>query len=188
MMENKYRSLASLYRMMIEGYKEKDLNDQVSVGSYSTKAFEVSTPAQKLYSDLPKSTNVDEAEKCAIQLDKFFALYKSIMNKDSVSQTDLDEFKALKEKIMKHAEELDLKDKHESILKPLEKAIANKAVIKDQIQPGEEQHPADDPRFNSGSKEYKTDRKNDRDVDNIRKYLLSRNLKAQRKLKIIDDD
>jgi hypothetical protein len=58
----------------------------------------------------------------------------------------------------------------------------------DVISPDEHVHPSDDPRYGNTSKEYATDRTSDRDVDNVKKFLIRRSLKAQRKLKIIDND
>jgi hypothetical protein len=58
--EMSYRSLESKIRDIYEanqiaaGAVESDQNDQISVGSYTTKAFEVSPEAQKLYADLSK--------------------------------------------------------------------------------------------------------------------------------------
>jgi len=54
-------------------------------------------------------------------------------------------------------------------------------------------HPADDPRFHSPPTGNKPDpvagpQGSDRDVDNVKNYLIKRSKAAQRKIKIIDND
>jgi hypothetical protein len=92
-----YTSLAKLARQILEkapgahgalapdGGPEKDMNDQIAVGSYTTKSFEMSDKAQKLYSDLPKDTAGPSAEAAAIELDKIFDLFRDARAKGHIN-------------------------------------------------------------------------------------------------------
>ena len=178
-----YTSLAKLARLILEkapglhgalapdGSPEKDMNDQIAVGSYQTKAFEMSDKAQKLYSNLPKDTPSTSAEAAAIELDKILDLFRDARSKGFINPKDLAVAATSETKVRKLAKEMDLEDAHERV-----------------IDPEDHLHPADDPRFKTDSKDYNTDRVNDRDVDNVKNFLIRRSLKAQRKLKIIDND
>jgi len=143
-----YRSVESRIRDVLEGLqpkdklgKESDQNDQIAVGSYQTKMFDMSPDAQIIFADLPKETDANPAEQTAIHLDKLFDLHKGI--------------------------------------------IASQEV-------GPDYHPADDPRFHSPPSGNKPDPiagpQGDRDVDNVKNYLIKRSKAAQRKLKLIDND
>lgn len=197
-----YTSLAKLARLILEkapgqhgalapdGGPEKDMNDQIAVGSYQTKAFEMSDKAQKLYSNLPKDTPSTSAEAAAIELDKILDLFRDARSKGFINPKDLAVAATSETKVRKLAKEMDLEDAHNEILADVMRHLADYAEDAPErvIDPEDHLHPADDPRFKTDSKDYNTDRVNDRDVDNVKNFLIRRSLKAQRKLKIIDND
>ena len=194
-----YRSIGSVIRDVMEGLTahghmapdggpEKDMNDQISVGHYTTKSFEMSNDAQKLYSDLPKDTNIDDAVATASLLDQLFDLEKDVIGKKHTSQADLKHMKELVNKILHLAGEMNLRAPHEKIVADATNHIEKHSPLPNVIDPEDHLHPADDPRFGTTAKDYNTDRTNDRDVDNVKNFLLKRSLRAQRKLKIIDND
>lgn len=176
--------------MAPDGGPEKDMNDQIAVGSYQTKAFEMSDKAQKLYSDLPKDTPGGSAEQAAIHLDKLFDTFRDAVAKGFISATDMEMARTHVNKVAVLAKEMNLEKEHEEITDDVMRHLTDYAedTPKRIINPEDHVHPADDPRFGTDSKEYHTDRVNDRDVDNVKKFLIRRSLKAQRKLKIIDND
>ena len=197
-----YRSIGSIAREILEkvahghmapdGGPEKDMNDQIAVGHYNTKSFEMSNSAQQLYSNLPKDTNIDDAVATASLLDQLFDLEKDVIGKKNANGSDLTLMKQLVNKILHLANQMNLRDAHEMIVNDaiihIEKYARGESVSGNIIDPEDHVHPSDDPRFGSTSKEYNTDRTNDRDVDNVKNFLLKRSLRAQRKLKIIDND
>lgn len=201
----KYQSMANAIRSVYEAAKptagghgalapdggpEKDMNDQIAVGSYVTKAFEMSDKAQKLYSDLPKDTPATPAEQAAIELDKIFDLFRDARARGHINVHDLKTAITSEKKVMAMAKEMKLEDQHRDILSDVMRHLSDYADAAPEriINPEDHVHPSDDTRFKTDSKEYSTDRTNDRDVDNVKNYLIRRSLKAQRKLKIIDND
>lgn len=195
-----YRSIGSIIRDIMEkkshghmspdGGPEKDLNDQIAVGSYHTKSFEMSNDAQKLYSSLSPDIPPATAEACAIELDRLFDLDKDTTGKDFASQQDHDTALTHIAKIKVLAKQMNLESEHDKIVAPILKRIQDHFEKKPNtiISPEDHVHPTDDPRYGNTSKDYATDRASDRDVDNVKKFLIRRSLKAQRKLKIIDND
>ena len=202
---SKYQSMANAIRSVMEAIKptagghgalapdggpEKDMNDQIAVGSYTTKAFEMSDKAQKLYSDLPKDTPSAPAEAAAIELDRILDLFRDARARGHINPKDLTAAITSEKKVMAMAKEMNLEDQHRDILSDIMRHLNDYAVGAPEriINPEDHVHPLDDPRFKTDSKEYNTDKTNDRDVDNVKNYLIRRSLKAQRKLKIIDND
>lgn len=173
-----------------DGGPEKDMNDQIAVGSYQTKSFEMSDKAQKLYSDLPKDTPGASAEAAAIELDKIFDLFRDARARKSINPKDLETAITSEKKVKKLASEMGLEKEHNDILSDIMRHLTDYAADAPErvIDPEDHVSPHDDSRFKTDSKDYNTDRTNDRDVDNIKNYLIRRSLKAQRKLKIIDND
>lgn len=172
-----------------DGGPEKDMNDQIAVGSYQTKAFEMSDKAQKLYSDLPSDTPADAAEHAAIELDKILDLFRDARARGHINPKELDAAITSEKKVRKMAKEMNLEKEHDDILSDIMRHLKDYTDSAPQriIDPEDHVHPLDDPRFGTDSKDYNTDRTNDRDVDNVKNFLIRRSLKAQRKLKIIDD-
>ena len=173
-----------------DGGPEKDMNDQIAVGSYQTKSFEMSDKAQKLYADLPKETSGADAEAAAIELDKIFDLFRDARAKGHISPDALRNAMTSERKVRKLAKEMNLEKEHDDILSDIMRHLADYAEDAPErfINPEDHVHPSDDPRFKTDAKDYNTDKTNDRDVDNVKNFLIRRSLKAQRKLKIIDND
>ena len=195
-----YKTVGSIIRDIMEkkahdnmapdGGPEKDLNDQIAVGSYHTKSFEMSNDAQKLYSNLSKDTPVASAEACAIELDRLFDIDRDTTGKDFANQQDYNTALISIDKIKVLAKEMNLESEHDKIIAPILKRLKSHFNKRPStiINPEDHVHPTDDPRYGNTSKDYATDRVSDRDVDNVKKFLIKRSLKAQRKLKIIDND
>jgi hypothetical protein len=188
----KFRTLENTIRDVVRGKMvleqrddlEKDQNDQIVAGTYRTKNFEVCVKAQKLFTNLPKGTDPEATEKSAILHDQLFALEKQVVSKERSTQADVDEANKIVEKIMLHANTMNVSNRmgylkdHISIIESYKQEEGNTF-----------DNPSDSlikKRFTSPPS-YSTKERNDRDLDNS-KFLIARNLKAQRKLKIIDDD
>ena len=159
---------------------EKDQNDQVAVGSYMTKYFEVSPKAQFLYDNLPKDTNPSAAENSAIAHDRLFALEKEVLAKKIANPEDVKRAEELRDRIMSFAKQMNLEKEHEYINKNLDTI---KSLVKDDSKDSVEDQIAH--RFASPPAR-RTPEPKDTDIDSS-KFLIRRDLKAQRKLKIIDD-
>lgn len=198
-----YKPLASYVRDILEkkelraknnqapgGGPETDMNDQIAIGSYNTKAFEMSNKAQKLYSNLPKETDSNSAEQAAIHLDQLFALHKIGMVKGYTSPEAIKTAQEHADKIMSLAKGMNMEKDFGDIVGDSMGYLKGKTgeYPDNEIEPDQEKSPEDDNRFNTPSKDYTTDRNNDRDVDNVKHFLIKRSLAAQRKLKIIDND
>ena len=174
----------------VPSHVETDPNDQIAVGSYQTKSFEISRPAQVLYSSLPKDTNPDAAQAAATNLDRLFAINKTVKSSGRATQTDLDNAKAFGDKVKSSAKEMGLEAEHNDIVDShIENIKKHLTSDNDRVSPNADYHPSDDGRFKSPPKEYTPEGpRNDRDVDNVKKYLINRSKAAQRKLKITDGD
>ena len=185
----KYLSLQHSVRQILEKkghYVETDPNDQVVVGTYKTKSFEQSDDAQKLYSNLPKDTPPDTAEKSAILHDKLFDLHKSVLASGRATKENMDTADQLVGQIKKLAADMKLSKEHgyldrvvndfSSHLDDSGNTMNSKSLDVEKIND----------RFASPSKE-QTKERQDGDIDNS-KFLITRNIKAQRKIKIIDAD
>lgn len=173
-----------------DGGPEQDMNDQIAVGSYQTKSFEMSNDAQKLYSNLPKDIDVNAAEQSAVLLDKLFDIYKHSAVTKHASEADWQMAQEFAKSIRALAKDLNLEQEHEGILQSVLRELEDYAADNPPrvIDPEDHVHPLDDPRFKTHAKDYNTDRTNDRDVDNVKNFLIQRSMKAQRKIKIIDND
>lgn len=193
-----YRSVESRIRDVLEGLqpksklgKESDQNDQIAVGSYQTKMFDMSPDAQIIFADLPKETDANPAEQTAIHLDKLFDLHKGIIASQEASQADIDKAEELVGKIKPLADAMGQAEKINKIANDHFNDL--KKYFKDETKDvGPDYHPADDPRFHSPPSGNKPDPiagpQGDRDVDNVKNYLIKRSKAAQRKLKLIDND
>jgi hypothetical protein len=164
---------------------EKDMNDQVHAGGYTSKHFEVSAPAQKLFASLPKNVDTDKAERSVQLHDKLFAIHKKTHASERSTSADMKAAQELHDQIMSLAKEMDLEDKHGHVKDSLDfikQKFDAEGNVKDDVS-------SDDvaKRYASPPKDYQTDVKNDADIDNISKFRISRDKRAQRKLKIIDD-
>lgn len=192
-----YVTLGRAVRMVLEGVnkhaKESDQNDQIAVGSYTTKAFEVSPEAQKLYADLPKETNASDAQDAATALDKLFDIVKDVEHTGVATQAHIERAKIHGEIVMRAAAGMKLEKEHDAIIKAAMKSIHSKMSEHDkELNPDAEYHPADDKRFYSPPKGNAPDPvagpQGDKDIDNLKRYLIKRSRAAERKIKIIDVD
>ena len=194
-----YRSLESKIRDIFEGNhiamgaRESDQNDQIAVGSYTTKAFEVSPEAQKLYADLPKDTNASDAQTAAEHLDKLFDIVKDVHHTGKATAAHIARATMHGEIVKRHAAGMKLEKEHEAIIKAAMDSLHAAAGEHDnEIDPNADYHPADDRRFHNPPKGYTPDPiagpQGDKDIDNLKRYLIKRSRAAERKIKIIDAD
>lgn len=162
---------------------EKDQADQIAAGTYRTKNFEMCPRAQMLFVNLPHEVNPDLAEKMAILHDQLFGIKKHTLASERSTKDDVKEAGLIADKIRMLGDQMGISnklgylDKHLSDIgsyqedesKPEENITPN--IMKRLVTPPVSQHAM----------------KKDSDIDSS-KFVLSRNLKAQRKLKIIDAD
>lgn len=205
----KYRSLESIIKEVAAGYKppsaykslehsirgimegkphrvETDPNDQLTVGTYKTKGFEQSPEAQKLYLKLPKDTPPDVAEKSAILHDKLFDMHKNVMSTNRSTPENVSAAQGLIDQIKAQAKKMNLEKEHgylDRILKDFNNHLDDSGNIVNADKMDVEKMTS---RF-AGPSYDQTKEKPDSDVDNSH-MLVSRNIKAQRKIKIIDND
>lgn len=170
-----------------KGFIEKDQSDQIVAGTYTTKNFEVCPMAQKLFASINKDqtvTNPDKLEKMAILHDQLFALEKQAIAKEQSSTDDTKEAELIAQKIYMLGDDLKLGDrlsyvkKHIDIIRSYEKPDQ---MVFDNPSPDVIRKRMTEPPSS------RTREPEDRDIDNS-KFVISRNIKAQRKLKIIDAD
>jgi hypothetical protein len=183
--ESKYMSFKTAVRTIFEKRIEKDYNDQIVVGGYRTFQFDMCPKAQKLYSDLPVDIDRNRAEVAARMLDQLFGLEKGVIATEKATDEDIKQAKTYADRIMDQARMLGLSKEH--------------AFVADHIKTIESYHKteADKPKTDVTDDDIKkafnrppiapTKEIQDSDIDN-QKFRISRNLKAQRKLKIIDND
>lgn len=194
-----YRSLESKIRDIFEGVSdaakgalESDQNDQISVGSYTTKAFEVSPEAQKLYADLPKTTNASNAQNAAEALDKLFDMVKDVEHTGVATQAHIARALIQADIVRREAASMFLEKEHEKLIQAALDAIRNKQDTHAELDPNDDYHPADDKRFHNPPKGNAPDPipgpQGDKDIDNLKRYLIKRSRAAERKIKIIDAD
>jgi len=88
---------------------------------------------------------------------------------------------------MKFAGDMNLNSEHGYIIDIYRKIVDAQSANVDRPPLA---HLPDDPRFQTLPKDLNQEPGpgNDKDIDNMKNYLISRNIKAQRKLKIIDND
>ena len=190
---NQYRSLENRIRDVIRSSRiklregreqiEKDSNDQIVAGTYRTKHFEMCPGAQKLFTSLPKGVNPDQAEKAAILHDQLFALEKQVVAKERSTDSDIEEAGQISDKIRMYADMMGISDRVKYIdghMKIIKKHREEDGRVKEKITDNEMKRLQTPPMT-------PTKERADSDIDNT-KYVISRNLKAQRKLKIIDAD
>ncbi len=141
--------------------------------------------AQKLYSDLPADVDRNKAEKAAMFLDQLFAMEKSVIATEKATSEDIEQAKKLAEKAMKMAKEANLEKEHAFVQEHIKKIESYHKV--EDLNPKTEVSPEDVKKKFSRPSLAQTPEPKDMDIDNT-KFRVSRNLKMQRKLKIIDND
>ena len=164
-------------------FMEKDQGDQIAAGTYVTKHFEMCPGAQKLFASLPSEVNPDDAEKLAILHDKLFAMEKHAVAQERTTDDEVEEAGQLADRIRMMADKMGISSRVKYIDDHLK--IFNKYKEKDQNVFDK----VDDKvmRRLLTPTITQTPEPKDSDIDN-KNFRLSRNLKAQRKLKIIDAD
>lgn len=181
---SEYKSVSSAIRSIYEKYVETHSSDQIVVGGYRTKHFEQCPKAQKLYSNLPEDIDRNRAEIAAKFLDQLFALEKGIMSTEKATSEDIEQAERYAERAKDQARMLNMEKEHEfiddhvKVIKSFHKMPSGpkEVVTDDDIKKVFTRPPVDD-----------TPERRDVDIDN-QKFRISRNIKAQRKLKIIDND
>ena len=106
----------------------------------------------------------------------------------SLQQEDVTVAKKHAEKVKHLADKIGLSKEHEFVdthVANIEKHVKDE---KKHLAPHEFIPPDQNPKYQTPAKDYTTDRTSDRDIDNTKMFRISRGLKAQRKLKIIDND
>ena len=185
--ESNYKSFRSALGMIFEKKKplETHFKDQIVVGQYRTFHFEMCPKAQKLFASLPDDVDVNKAEKTAQFLDQLFAMEKSVVASKKATGEDIAQAEKDAEKALKMGKEAGIGDKL--------------AFVQDHIDTIKSYHKVEDrnPKTDVSPEDIKTKftrpslaqtpEPKDMDIDNT-KFRISRNLKMQRKLKIIDND
>lgn len=188
--EKDNRTLESKIRAMSEqrAALEKDQGDQIPAGSYTTREFEVSPEAQKLFlQHIPKTADPNAVEQMAIYHDKLFAVVKHAVAKESASKKDIETANDHIRKIYDLADKIGVAQKVNyfgdmmKVLKGLEKPEhPNNEVDPEDVESEREKVFASKPAT-------ATPEIRDFDVDNTQRFI-NRTTKAERKLKIIDDE
>lgn len=158
---------------------EVDPSDQVVAGSYRTKHFEMNPQAQYLFANIPRDPRMDYGmlEKLAIEMDKLFGIHKRAATNEFATESEKAEADELSRKIFQMARGLNLHNNVDFINDTL-RLIAGLAQRGETV-------PVD--KMRKGTPVVMTKERPDKDVDNS-VFALSRASKAQKKLKIIDDD
>jgi hypothetical protein len=188
--EKDNRTLESKIRAMSEqrAALEKDQGDQIPAGSYTTREFEVSPDAQKLFlQHIPKTADPNAVEQMAIYHDKLFAVVKHAVAKESSSKKDIETANDHIRKIYDLADKIGIAQKVNyfgdmmKVLKDLEKPDhPNNEVNPEDVDSEREKVFTSKPAT-------ATPEIRDFDVDNTQRFI-NRTTKAERKLKIIDDE
>ena len=168
---------------------EKHERDQLAVGTYFTKNFEMSPKAQLLYAKLPKDTDPTSAEKSAILHDKLFALEKHSQAAQSASKQTIDSAKDYVRQIKMHAQKMGLEKEHSYIDTSLNNIKKYGGQVPDvpMAATDDELDKLKAKTSTSPPFERNPDPVKDMDLDS-KNFLIRRNLAAQRKIKIIDGD
>lgn len=168
---------------------EKHERDQLAVGTYFTKNFEMSPKAQLLYANLPKDTDPVSAEKSAILHDKLFALEKQVKAAQSATKQTVDAASDYITQIKMHAKKMGLEKEHSY----LDTNLNNIRKFTDEVpdvpiaSTDDEVERLKTKTTSSPPFERRPDPVKDMDLDS-KNFLIRRNLAAQRKIKIIDGD
>ena len=197
-----YRSLEDKIRDLMEkkspinrdrSTMEFDPNDQIQVGTYKTKNFEVSRDAQKLLSQgIPKDSDEISAEQMAIYHDKLFDLVKQAMVKKRTTKDDVETAENHIDKIKQLAKNVGIEDKVNYLDQHLDKIKkhvdddTSNVVNKTNDDAANVDKADTEKRFTSKPTQYSQEPR-DFDVDNS-KVFAKRSIAAQRKIKIIDDE
>jgi hypothetical protein len=184
-LENRIRDVVRLSRTVLrEGREqiEKDSSEQIVAGTYKTKHFEICPGAQKVFSSLPRDTNSDHAEKAAILHDQLFGLEKQVISKERSTDSDIEEAGQIVDKIRIFADKMNISDKVNYLddhIKIIKKYRQEDGRVMDKVTDKDMKRLQSPPVTD-------TKEKHVRHTDSLK--TVSSNIKAQRKLKIIDSD
>jgi len=158
---------------------EVDPSDQIVAGSYRTKHFEMNPQAQYLFANIPRDPRMDYGmlEKLAVEMDKLFGIHKKAATNEHATDQEKNDADEIGRRIYHMARGLNL---HNSIgfIDDTLRLIAGLAQRGENV-------PLD--KLRQAVPVVMTKERPDKDVDNS-VFALSRASKAQKKLKIIDDD
>lgn len=168
-----------LANMPVTNTVEIDPSDQIVAGSYRTKHFEMNPQAQYLFANIPRDPRMDYGmlEKLAVEMDKLFGIHKRAATNEYATAQEKTEADQIGVKIYHMARGLNL---HNSVgfIDDTLRLIAGLAQRGETV-------PTD--KISKSMPVVMTKERPDKDVDNS-VFALSRASKAQKKLKIIDDD
>jgi hypothetical protein len=168
---------------------EKHERDQLAVGTYFTKNFEMSPKAQLLYAKLPKNTDPVSAEKSAILHDKLFALEKQSQATQSASKQTIDSAEDYVQQIKMHAKKMGLEKEHLYIDTNLNNIKKYAGKVPDVPMASDDEEVEKIKAKTSSSPPFQRNPEPIKDMDlDSKDFLIRRNLAAQRKIKIIDGD
>lgn len=187
----RYSRLCSTIRKVHEQRKdiEKHERDQLAVGTYFTKNFEMSPKAQLLYAKLPKDTDPVSAEKSAILHDKLFALEKQSQAAQSASKQTINSAEDYVQQIKMHAKKMGLKKEHSYIDTNLSNIKKYAGEVPDVPMASDDEEVEKLKAKTSSSPPFQRNPEPIKDMDlDSKDFLIRRNLAAQRKIKIIDGD
>lgn len=184
--EKKYHSFRTAVQQVYEQKAKVETHekDQIVVGAYRTSHFEMCPKAQLLYADLPDKTVLPAAERAAQILDQLFALEKSVIATEKATSEDIDQAEDYAEKALEMARRANLLKEHGFVEDHVKKI---KSYHKVEGKPKQEVDDKEKEKKFARPSLSQTPEPRDMDIDN-QKFKVSRNLKAQRKLKIIDND
>lgn len=185
--ESSYKSFRSALSLIFEKKKplETHFKDQIVVGQYTTFHFEMCPKAQKLFASLPDGVDVNKAEKTAQFLDQLFAMEKSVTATKKATGEDIKQAETDAEKAMKMGKEAGIGDRLDFVQDHID-TIKSYHKVEDR-NPKTDVSPEDIKAKFTRPSLAQTPEPKDMDIDNT-KFRISRNLKMQRKLKIIDND
>lgn len=187
----RYSRLCSTIRKVHEQRKdiEKHERDQLAVGTYFTKNFEMSPKAQLLYAKLPKDTDPVSAEKSAILHDKLFALEKQSQAAQSASKQTINSAEDYVQQIKMHAKKMGLEKEHSYIDTNLNNIKKYAGEVPDVPIASDDEEVEKLKAKTSSSPPFQRNPEPIKDMDlDSKDFLIRRNLAAQRKIKIIDGD
>lgn len=188
----RYSRVCSTIRNMYNEQREKiekHERDQLAVGTYFTKNFEMSPKAQLLYAKLPKDTDPVSAEKSAILHDKLFALEKQSQAAQSASKQTIDSAEDYVNQIKMHAKKMGLEKEHSYIDTNLSNIKKYAGEVPDVPMASDDKEVEKLKAKTSSSPPFQRNPEPIKDMDlDSKDFLIRRNLAAQRKIKIIDGD
>lgn len=169
---------SGLKDMPVTNTVEVDPSDQITAGAYRTKHFEMNPQAQFLFANLPRDPRLDHdaLEQLAVQMDLLFGIHKTAATSGYATDEELSLATDITRKVHQLARNLNLHKNVDFINDTLR-------LIVGLNQAGQDQKPV----IRKTAPTVFTKERPDKDVDNT-KFAISRSNRAQRKLKIIDDD